>query len=376
MSRRYVWLGLLAIGCASGCAQNAWHSRDVAVEFAYRAEMPSLPILNPRLDVRPRVPPLVRDILVGEPVPVAFTVTNVSRHPIVLLRLEASQMPEVLYAWTHPVYGRLDYDENTETYTYTPDARVKSVYEFHSGFLFPGEKRTLSVDLRFRQSGELHENFSLVYCREPMERLRDDIFVMQEDPLAGSLRYVHPASAELDDWKKAQSRFGNIIFRSTGGGMFFSFGKEFEVRPVDFSLEQAVKKAGFQPENYDYTHWKKGWVLEKDGSVSVVTPTTVERHEGVTLGVFKFIESCKGYYLPAGVRLRQGSVPFHVWDEDVYVSVANVFSGYETTLARGHRIELPVDKVFGVIETLKTRGFRTFRTTFDGQDVLGVEPVK
>jgi len=376
MSRRYAWVGLLAAACAAGCVENAWHSRDVSVEFAYRAEMPSLPILNPRLDVRPRVPPLVRDILVGEPVPVAFAVTNVSQRPIILLRFEVSQMPEALYSWTHPVYGRLDYDAKTETYIYHPDARVRSVYEFHSGFLFPGEKRTLSLNLHFRQSGQVHENFSLVYYREPMERLREDIFVLEEDPLAGSLRYVRPASAELEDWKKAQSRFGNIIFRGSGGEMIFSFGKDFDVRPVDFRLEQAVQEAAFQPENYDYTHWKKGWVLEKDGSVTVVTPTAVEHLDGVTVSVFQFIESCKGYYLPAGVRLRQGSVPFHVWDEDVYVSVSNVFSGYETTLARGHRIEVPVDKVFGVIETLKTRGYRTFRTTFDGQDVLGIEPVK
>jgi hypothetical protein len=376
MSRACACLGLLAVAWASGCTQNAWHSRDVSVEFAGRVEAPSLPILNPRLDVRPRVPPFVRDILQGERVPVAFTITNVSQHPVILLRLEASEMPEPLYSWTHPVYGRLNYDDKTATYVYTPDVRVKSPGEFHSGFLFPGEKRTLSVELHFRESGEVHESFSLVYYQAPMERLRDDIFVLEADPLAGSLRYVRPASAELDDWKKAQSRFGNILFRGSGGEMIFSFGKEFEVRPVDFRLEQAVQKAGFHPENYDYSHWKKGWVLEKDGSVTVVTPTSVERLDGVSVSVFKFIESCKGTYLPAGVRLRQGSVPFHVWDEDVYVSTAGVFSGYETTLTRGHRIEIPVDKVFGVIATLKTRGYRTFRTTFDGQDVLGVEPVK
>ena len=376
MSRACACLGLLAIAWASGCTQNAWHSRDVSVEFAGRVEAPSLPILNPRLDVRPRVPPFVRDILQGEPVPVAFTITNAGQYPVILLRLEASGMPEPLYSWTHPAHGRLDYDNKTATCVYTPDARVRSMDQFYSGFLFPGEKRTLSVELHFRDSGHVHENFSLVYCRAPMERLQQDVFVVEEAPLAGSLRYVHPASAELDDWKKAQSRFGNILFHGSGGDMIFSFGKEFDVRPVDFPLDEAVRKAGFHPENYDYSHWKKGWVLEKDGSVTVVAPASVERLDGVTLSVFKFIESCKGAYLPAGVRLRQGSVPFHVWDEDVYVSVANVFSGYETTLARGRRIEIPVDKVFGVIATLKTRGCRTFRTTFDGQDVLGIEPVK
>jgi hypothetical protein len=348
----------------------------VSVEYAGRVEAPSLPILNPRLDVRPRVPPLVRDILQGEPVPVAFTITNESPHPIILLRLEASEMQDPLYSWTHPVYGRLDYDDKTGSYVYTPDVRVRSVDQFYSGFLFPGEKRTLSVELHFRDSGHVRKNFSLVYYRAPMELLRQDVFVMEEDPLAGSLRYIRPASAELDDWKKAQSRFGNILFHGSGGDMIFSFGKEFDVRPVDFRLEQAVQKVGFRPENYDYSHWKKGWVLEKDGSVTVVTPTSVEHLDGVTLSVLKLIESCKGTYLPAGVRLRQGSVPFHVWDEDVYVSVSNVFSGYETTLARGHRIEVPVDKVFGVIAALKTRGYRTVRTTFDDQTVLGVEPVK
>jgi hypothetical protein len=366
----------LVFVCASGCTQNAWHSRDVSVEYAGRVEAPSLPILNPRLDVRPRVPPLVRDILQGEPVPVAFTVTNVSPYPIILLRLEASEMPEPLYSWTHPVYGRLDYDGKTGAYVYTPDVRVKSVAEFHSGFLFPGEKRTLSVELHFRESGKVHESFSLVYYQAPMERLREELFVLEEDPLAGSLRYVRPASAELDDWKKARSRFGNVLFRGSGGAMIFSFGKEFEVRPVDFRLEQAVNKAGFHPQNYDYSHWKKGWVLEKDGSVTVVTPTSVECLDGVTVLVFKFIESCKGTYLPAGVRLRQGSVPFHVWDEDVYVSVADVFNGYGTTLERGRRIEVPVDKVFAVIAALKSRGCRAFRATFDDQPVLGVEPMK
>ncbi len=379
MSRGYRVLTVLVVFVVLGCTQNTWRSRDVAVAFGYRAEVPTLPILNPRLDVRPRVSPIMRDIIQGEPVPVAFTFTNTGRDPIILLRLEASQMAGTLYSWTHPVYGRLDYDEKTGAYNFHPDASIRSVHEFHSGFLFPGEKRTLSLKLTFRDSGKVRQNFSLLYYRKTPELLREEIFIPRKDRLASLVRYARPPTGDMEEWQKGRSRFGNIIFRGSGGDVFFSFGREFKVRPVYFSYEQAIAKVAFEPDELAYSQWKKGWALEKDGSVTVVTPSVVERYEGVTLSVFRFIESCKGAYLPVpavSVRVRQGSVPFHIWDEDVYVSVADAFSGYASTLERGHRIEVPVDDVFGLIKRLRTRGFRTFRTSFDDQTVLSLQGAK
>lgn len=376
MSRTALGLGVLAVLLVAGCAQDQWHSRDVGVQFGFRPEVPELPILNPRLDIRPRVSPLVRDIVQGEPVPVSFTITNTGKDPIILLRLEASQVPAPLHTWTQPVYGRLEYDRNTETYSFFPDAKLRSPHTFYNGFLFPGEKRTFSVKLHFRDSGKVRQNFSLIYYRKTPELLREEIYVHQADPLAASLRYVRPGMAEPEEWKKASGRFESIIFRGTGGEKIFSFGRDFKVRPVYYSYDKALEKAGFEPDDYDYSPWKQGWVLEKDGDLTVVTPAAIERYKGVSLEVFKFIESHKGYYLPVmrmAVKLREGSVPFHIWDEDVYVSVRDLFATYSPKDERGHRIDVPVGDVFALIGMLKAQGFRTFHTTFDDEPVLGLE---
>ncbi|KPL04753.1 MAG: hypothetical protein AMK75_00635 [Planctomycetes bacterium SM23_65] len=152
------------------------------------------------------------------------------------------------------------------------------------------------------------------------------------------VRYARPPTAEVDQWQEARSRFGNIIFRGRGGEGTFSFGREFKVRPVYFSYEQAIAKVGFEPDELAYSGWKKRWALEKDGSVTVVTRSVLERYEGLTLSVFRFIESCRRAHLPVPavpVRVREGPVPFQIRDEDVYVSVADAFRGYASTLERG-----------------------------------------
>jgi len=379
MSGRYPVLAVVVLTVATSCTQDHWHSRDVAVTFGYRPEVPSLPLLNPRLDVRPRVSPIVRDVMQGEPVPVAFTIVNTGRDPLILLRLESSQVAGALHSWSQPVYGRLVYDGEAGGYTFHPDAAIRSRDEFHSGFLFPGDERTLWVDLTFRDSGKVRQNFSLVYVRKTPGLLREDILIPQKDDMSPVVRYVRPASADIEEWRKVRSRFDSILFRSSGGEMVFSFGRQFEVRPVTFSPEQAVARAGFKPDHFAYSLWKKGWVLEKDGDVTLVTPSSLQRYDGTTLTVFKFIESCKGTYLPVravSLRLSEGSVPFHVWDEDVWVSVGDAFRGYGPTAEHGHRIAVPVDDAFGLIQGLKARGYRTFRTSVGDQTVLGLEPVK
>ena len=88
--------------------------------------------------------------------PVAFAFTNTGKDPILLLRLEASQMAGAICSWTHPVYGRLDYDEKTGGYHFRPDARIRSVHEFHSG---TGWRRWSGTRVRRRRkwiSGKRH----------------------------------------------------------------------------------------------------------------------------------------------------------------------------------------------------------------------------
>lgn len=384
MRRRLAWVVLPFVLLASGCVQNTWHSQDLRVDFAFRPELPQLPLINPRGDLSPRFYPFFRDIVQGEPVPVTFTIINTGDQPIILLRLDITRMPGTYHAWSHPIYGRLVKRDSGDSYDFYPDVNAKADRNFISGFLFPGERKTVDLMLQFWESGKVRQNFSLTCYRKDPDILKSEIYTPREDPLAKCIHYEHPATGDVDDWEKAPNRFRSLLLDGQGGDRIFSFGRDFNVKAVEFGYEAAIAKAGFEPDTFGYSAWREGWALQKDDNLTVVTPGSVVRYEGVTLDVFKFIESCRGLYIPkvlpgpdvVKVRVLPGVVPFHIWNEDAYKVVADVFRDYASTLRRGHRIEVPVDDVFKVIKELHRRGYITEVTTFESEPVLEIERLK
>ncbi len=299
---------------------------------------------------------LVIDAVQGKHKPISIRIFNNTDEVIILSGISTGGKRPISVSFLRPLYGSMAVREDKLYWNTIAQMATYNYVEAH-GIILPRGTFTTSLTIRPLEAGSITRDIYIRYYKVTIPELAEIGWIpelapfpeLEEEEIESSETefrdffeeiYRHPTVEELK-----KNFFLPIITHPATAGQTQTMKITLEVEPLPFSLEEAIVKVGFEPEDYTYNETFACWILKGEGQVVLVSEEKELRFKNIDLSVFDFISAKAGdIYDVVGVWID--------FDSSLTDKYENVHDPSD-----GHHIYVPRRDLLGVLKMLDDKGY-------------------